>query len=112
MARLVTQLSVFTALLVLAAPASADEVPLESLAALQRACREARNADRPTLYVVSFGQGQYGFEPYDEDAGTLVVDTRRNLKLYGDHAELFPSELERLRFVASADRARLLRRQE
>ena len=99
------------ALLALLASASSpaladDEAPLESFDALRDACRAAGAPGRRALHVVELRR--FRFEGYDPGEGFLLVDTRRNLRLFGGSVELFPSGLEAIGFVASAERAREL----
>ncbi len=96
----------------LASPASADERgrTLETLPELHRACREAEAPGRRALYAIELPPGSWRLGDYVEADGYLAVDTRRNLRAFGGAAELLPSNLEPIGFVATPRRARALRR--
>ena len=99
--------TVALALLLPAVPASADERgrALESLVALQRACREAEAPGRRELYSVELPPGTWRFGPFGEVDGILPVDTRRNLRAFGGSAALIPSNLETVGVIATERRA-------
>jgi hypothetical protein len=93
-----------TLILLLAAPASAQggDRALGTLDALQNACRAADDGDTNDLYSVTI-EGSWRFDARDEDY--LPVDTRRNLRAFGGSAELLPSHMEMIGFVANEARA-------
>ena len=82
--------------------ARADE-PIRDLAELHTACRDAELPGRRKLYAVEVPQAR--FEPYYEEDGALVLDTRRNFRVLRGTAEIFASNLEPIAFVANARRA-------
>lgn len=84
------------------------EEALDGLAALHRACREAEAPGPRKLYSVIVPRPR--FEGYDPADGTLRLDTRRNLRVLGGAAEIFPSGLETIGFRATEERAEELRR--
>ena len=91
---------------------SAQDAPqptvLSALGAIQHACRDSEDAGPRRLYAVDVPR--FSFVRYDAAAGKLEIDMRRNLRIFGGAAELFPSDLEAIAFTAGADRATELRR--
>ncbi len=85
------------------------EEAIAVLRELHAACREAIVPGRRKLYSVQVSSPR--FEGYDEVEGLLLLDTRRNFRVLGGAAEIFPSGLEPVGFRASPQRAQELRRQ-
>ncbi len=103
--------AVLSTLAVLAASAArAEGRTLEGLGALATACHASAQPGPRHLYVVTVGPGHWSFGAYDGDDGLLPVDTRHNLRIFGGAAELYPSGLETIGFIASHARARELGR--
>lgn len=80
---------------------------LENVRQLHRACREAEQPGRRTLYSVVIPPRSYRLGPLD-DEGFLPIDTRRNLRAFDGAAQLFPSSMESIGFIAGRARAREL----
>lgn len=95
--------------LVLPAAASAQEHALAGLRDLHRACRSAEVDGPRELYSVVLANGQWAFDRFEPDLELLPLNTRRNLRAFRGAAELFPSRMETVGFVADPDRARELR---
>ena len=91
-----------------AASADGPETTIARPGALRRACRVSERSGPRELYAVELSRRQFRFARYDEEAGLLPVDTRRNIRLFRGAAELFPSDLETMGFIASPERARQL----
>lgn len=93
-------------------PAAAQEraVRMRSLSDLHHACRQAEGEGRRVLQIVPFAPGTWAFGAYDSDEGFLPIDTRRNLRTFEGHAELFPARMEQVGFVVGPDRAAELQR--
>lgn len=86
------------------------EAPITDVRALHGACRDAERTGPRELYVVEVRRWRFG--EYDREHGVLVVDTRRNLRVLGGAAEILPTGLETIGFVANRTRARELRERE
>ncbi len=99
---------VVAALLVIT-PSLALAEDIEALVELHQACREAARPGPRKLYSVRVPTLR--FERYDAAERELRLDTRRNLRVLGGAAEVFPSGLETIGFGATPQRADDLRRQ-
>ncbi len=87
--------------------AAADH-PIGDLSGLHEACRDSELPGRRKLYAIDVSQAR--FEPYYEDEGALLLDTRRNFRVLRGRAEIFASNLETIAFVANSERATELER--
>lgn len=96
------------ALVLLPATAAADARTLGSLDAVHDACGEARDAQRPALYVIALDPG-WRFGAHRRRAEELPVDTRRNLAALDGRVALLLTGLESPAFEADEARARALR---
>lgn len=90
------------------ARAHAEGVALASIASLHDACRRSVGDGDRELYVVAIPATGWSFGAYSSADTFLPVDTRRNLRTFRGSAELFPSRLETVGFVATPERARAL----
>lgn len=84
--------------------AQASDRTLGTLDALQTACRAADAGDNDTLYSVSIdAPWRWGTRAEEEEF--LPVDTRHNLRAFSGSAELLPSHMETIGFVANDARS-------
>ncbi len=86
-----------------------DGRELDTIAKAHHACRDANVPGRRALYVVDVPASGFALAAHDPDEGLLPIDTRRNLRILRGAAELFPSRLESIGFVANEERAQSLR---
>ncbi len=101
-------LAIVVSLAALATPAtSRAESSIDNIGDLHGACRESAGSGTRKLYVVEVPR--YQFAEYDRERGMLLVDTRRNFRVLRGSAEIFPTGLESIGFVANRERARELR---
>ena len=96
-----TTLTLWFLLVASTASAQGGDRALPSLDALQNACRAADDGDTNDLYSVTV-EGTWRFDARDDDF--LPVDTRRNLRAFAGAAELLPSHMEMIGFVANEAR--------
>jgi hypothetical protein len=82
---------------------------LRSLDQVRQACKEARRPGRRELYVIRVPADGWRFGAFRKRPPALQLDTTRNLRTLGGAVELFPTDLEPIRFVASRERAKRLR---
>jgi len=90
--------------------ARADGVTVRTIADLHRACRESEEPGPRQLYIVTIPSRGWAFGAYLDADQFLPVDLRRNLRAFRGSAEIFPSRLESVGFVANARRVADLRR--
>ena len=97
-------------------PLSADPVvaqdqgaELDSIAKVHHACRDADVPGRRALYIIDVPAAGFALGEHDPEDGLLPIDTRRNLRALRGAAEIFPSRLESIGFVANEERASALR---
>lgn len=83
--------------------AQASDRTLGTLDALHTACRGADAGDNDTLYSVSI-DAPWRWGTRTEDEEFLPVDTRHNLRAFSGAAELLPSHMETIGFVANEAR--------
>lgn len=88
---------------------SAEMVTLDTIAKAHHACHDAAVPGRRALYVMDVSAAAFELGDHDSEDGVLPIDTRRNLRVLRGAAELFPSRMEWIGFVANADRASSLR---
>jgi len=93
-----------------AASAQERTIRMRELSDLHRACERAEGEGRRTLQIIPFPAGAWRFGAYDPAEGFLPIDTRRNLRAFDGHAELFPARMEQVGFVVGPDRAAELQR--
>ncbi len=79
-----------------------EERHLDSLEAVEAACRGASARPASTLYTLEIAAG-FRFGTLDEE-GFLPIDTQRNLRALGGRVEVFSSHLERVGFLATPAR--------
>ncbi len=91
--------------------ASADARPtsLDTIGAVQRACRRSADGARPELYAIAVPAGAWRFGRYAADDGFLAVDTRHNLRALDGAVEIFPAHLEPMGVISQASGVRRLR---
>ncbi len=86
------------------ARAQASDRALATLDALHTACRAADAGNNDTLYSVSIDAPWRWGTPGEEEE-FLPVDTRHNLRAFAGSAELLPSHMETIGFVANEARS-------